>query len=149
MRVVGVKRTVGSAPCAARRRTVKIDTDSRSATSRAVSSCFGTLAVPATRLASAGKRDTLLGVEAPRPEPFFVKPDQTDFTFTCPDCVHEKNSPLHPERPPFGTGSLADEEVQFGGSLPLDKDADWFTCIHGHRQFVVRRGTEQAARLGG
>jgi hypothetical protein len=58
-------------------------------------------------------------------------------------------SPLHPERPPFGTESLADEEVQFGGSLPLDKDVDWFTCIHGHRQFVVRRGTEQAARLGG
>jgi hypothetical protein len=88
-------------------------------------------------------------VDGPRPQPFFVGRNQTDFTFTCPDCVHEKNSPFHPERAPFGTGSLADEEVQFGGSLPLDKDADWFTCVHGHRQFVVRRGTEQAARLGG
>jgi hypothetical protein len=128
---------------------VNIDTDSRSATSRVVSSCFGTLAVPVIRPRLGRRSRTLRGVDGPRAQPFFVKRNQADFTFTCPNCVHEKNSPFHPGRAPFGTGSLADEEVQFGGSLPLDKDADWFTCIHGHRQFVVRRGTEQAARLGG
>lgn len=84
----------------------------------------------------------------PKPKPFFVKADQTDFTFVCEDCVHEKNNPFYPDRTPFGDGTLREEGIVFEGSLPLDKDADWFECDHGHRQYVVRMETEQAARLG-
>ena len=88
-------------------------------------------------------------MQRPRPEPFLVKPEQVEFSFVCPDCVYEKHSPLHPDRPPFARATSVEEEgVVFKGSLPLDEDSGMFMCDYGHEQFVVRQGSERAANFG-
>lgn len=54
--LVGVNLTAGRTPRSAKQRTVNTDTDSSSATSRVVSSRFGTVALSRTRLESGGER---------------------------------------------------------------------------------------------
>ena len=57
----------------------------------------------------------------PQPEPFFVKPQQTEFTFICPDCVRDENDPLRPDRLPFKRGRIEEEDNYVNGTLPLDE----------------------------
>lgn len=56
-----------------------------------------------------------------------------------------KNAPHESGRSWAPGDDLSD--VAIAGTLSLDTEADWFRCPYGHEHYVIRRGTETAARF--
>ena len=72
-------------------------------------------------------------------KPILMPRELEELKVVCDACATEHGA---------WTSGASLEEVYFTARLPLDQDEATVECERGHRQLVVREGTERAANFG-